>query len=92
MRELAGDRWPQIKKKILFGIDWHVLKRVSGYEEFQDAYTEVLNEGGSYTPEDVDDFLGGNALRFLGLLPEGKNRERLAKFYQNHDISPPAWF
>ena len=38
------------------------------------------------------DSLGGNAMRFLGLHPGGKNRERLKTYYSNHDIEPPKWF
>lgn len=92
MRAEAGARWPQIKQKILFGIDWHVIKRARGYADFQDAYTQVVTEGGAYTPHDVKEFLGGNALRFLGLEPGGQNRRRLTAFYQKHGIAPPPWF
>jgi hypothetical protein len=48
----------------------------------------------------LDNFFGGNALRFLGLLPLGtppadgwtKNRGRLQRFYQDNAIEPPEWF
>jgi hypothetical protein len=40
----------------------------------------------------MEDFLGGNALIFLGLLPGGQNRRRLDRFYRDRGISPPEWF
>jgi predicted TIM-barrel fold metal-dependent hydrolase len=92
MRADAGDRWPELKSKILFGIDWHVTKRVRNFERFQEAYATVLEEGASYTSEDMDQFLSGNAMRFLGLEQGGKNRQRLTEFYQVRGIDPPAWF
>ena len=92
MRADAGDRWPKLKSKILFGIDWHVIKRARNFERFQEAYATVLDEGASYTSEDMDQFLSGNAMRFLGLEEGGKNRQRLAQFYQDQDIDPPPWF
>jgi len=41
---------------------------------------------------DIDNFLGGNAMKFLGLLPGMQNRTRLESFYTNHNIDPPRWF
>jgi len=92
MRADAGDRWPKLKEKILFGIDWHVIKRARNFERFQEAYATVLKEGASYTSDDMDQFLSGNAMRFLGLEQGCKNRQRLAKFYQDQGIDPPTWF
>ena len=45
-----------------------------------------------YTDQDMDDFMGGNSMEFLGLLPGGKNRDRLEKFYEKHGMEPPKWF
>jgi predicted TIM-barrel fold metal-dependent hydrolase len=84
--------WSQIKQKILFGIDWHVIKRVRGFQGFQKRYVEILRHNGLYTEREIEDFLGGNAVRFLGLLPGGKTRQRLAAFYREKDIAPPKWF
>ncbi len=82
---------PILKKRLLFGIDWHVVKRAENYATFRDRYVEVLKEV-RFTDEEIDDFLGGNALRFLGLLPGGQNRNRLKKFYKAQGITPPDWF
>lgn len=83
---------PIVKKRLLFGIDWHVIKRVKNFSNFKARYVDVLQDGNLFTDEEVEDFLGGNALRFLGLLPGEKNRERLAKFYADHNIEPPGWY
>jgi hypothetical protein len=92
--------YPEIKKRLLFGIDWHVITRAATHREFKDRYLRVLREGNLFNDEEIADFLGGNALDFLGLLPLGtspqegwtKNRERLQRFYQDHSITPPDWF
>jgi len=90
-KEISRD-FPIIKKRLLFGTDWHVLKRVKNYEDFMESYVKVLKHVNPFTDEEIDDFLGGNALKFLGLLPGGKNRERLEKFYKKKEIDPPEWF
>jgi predicted TIM-barrel fold metal-dependent hydrolase len=92
MRAAAGDKWDTIKRKILFGIDWHVIKRERNYPSFQSAYTEVMVEGGGYGSTDLGDFLYGNAMRFLGLQFGQANHTRLAAFYQTHNIVPPPWY
>ena len=82
---------PVLKKRLLFGIDWHVIKRVRDYGTFKAGYVEVLKEV-LFTDEEIAGFLGGNALNFLGLLPGGQNRDRLEKFYKREGIAPPEWF
>jgi predicted TIM-barrel fold metal-dependent hydrolase len=89
-----------IQKKLLFGIDWHVITRVAGYEGFTPAYLALLKENGLFTSGEIAGFLGVNALHFLGLLRKGtppsfgwtKNRRRLGRFYQRNGITPPQWF
>ncbi|MGB2698541.1 MAG: amidohydrolase family protein, partial [Candidatus Zixiibacteriota bacterium] len=84
--------YPIVKKRLLFGTDWHVLKRVRNYKKFKDGYVEVLKHNNLFTDAEIKDFLGGNALKFLGLLPGGKNRKRLEEFYNAHKIAQPKWF
>jgi hypothetical protein len=55
-------------------------------------YISVLEQANFYSEEEIGDFLGGNALEFLGLLPGGKNRERLKDFYARKKIPLPNWF
>ncbi len=84
--------YPKIKQKLLFGIDWHVIKRVDHFPEFKERYLEVLTNNNLFSLAEIEGFLGGNALRFLGLTPNGQNRKRLLKFYQAEKIDPPKWF
>lgn len=82
----------KIKKRILYGSDWHVLRRVKNYRSFLKAYQRVMKRTGFYDEDEISDFLGGNAMAFLGLLSGGKNRIRLEKFYQKQGIPLPKWF
>jgi predicted TIM-barrel fold metal-dependent hydrolase len=99
-RGMCNDFPGMIQQKTLFGIDWHVITRADNYEQFKDRYVGVLGDEGIFTDEQIEDFLGGNALRFLGLLPLGtdpgvgwtKNRERLQRFYDDNNINAPDWF
>jgi predicted TIM-barrel fold metal-dependent hydrolase len=89
-----------LSKRLLFGIDWHVIARVEGFEGFRAACAHILDDDAIFNSEALDNFFGGNALRFLGLLPLGtppaggwtKNRERLQRFYRDNAIEPPEWF
>ena len=67
-------------------------KRVKNFVQFKEQYLKVLRHDNLFAKEEIEDFFGGNALRFLGLLPGGKNRERLEKFYTDNNIDPPEWF
>jgi predicted TIM-barrel fold metal-dependent hydrolase len=82
----------KIRQRILYGSDWHVLRRMNNYESFMDRYVEILEESGFYTKQSMNDFLGSNAMKFLGLNPGGKNRKRLERFYRDQHITPPVWF
>jgi len=89
-----------IQKRLLFGIDWHVITRADNFDGFKDRYLQVLGEEDIFASDEIEDFLGGNALHFLGLLPLGTpaelgwtgNRARLQSFYDDNHIDPPAWF
>jgi hypothetical protein len=89
-----------VQRKLLFGIDWHVITRLHGYQDFVRDYLALLKGNGLFQPGEIADFMGGNALHFLGLLKKGtpasvgwtRNRVRLASFYKKNDIRPPRWF
>jgi predicted TIM-barrel fold metal-dependent hydrolase len=96
-----GSVFPRvIPKRLLFGIDWHVITRVDHFIEFRERYEKILAGGNIFTPAEMEDFFGGNALHFLGLLPPGTrsktgwtgNRKRLRAFYKRKRIRPPKWF
>ncbi|HEX7342907.1 MAG TPA: amidohydrolase family protein [bacterium] len=84
--------FPIVKKRLLFGTDWHVNKRLDNFPRFKNNYIEILRQGGSFSEAEIQDFLGGNALDFLALRPGGGNRRRLENFYRANGIDPPAWF
>ena len=90
-KEICHD-YPVVKKRLLFGIDWHIIKRLRNYKNFKSKYVQVLKHHNLFTDDEIGDFLGGNALNFLGLLPGGKNRARLEKFYDDNNIDKPEWF
>ena len=81
-----------IKRRILYGSDWHVLRRMSGYRDFLKAYEQVLKKAEFFLEDEMRNFRGDNAIEFLGLGPGGRNRQRLERFYQLNEIAPPAWF
>jgi hypothetical protein len=82
----------KIKSRILFGTDWHVLRRMKGYRNFLDNYQRVLEQAAIFSGADMERFRGGNALEFLGLLAGGGNRKRLLRLYQTHGTSVPEWY
>ena len=89
--KLMYDDYPVIKKRLLFGTDWHVLKRVSNFKDFKKKYIEVLKDS-CLDDSGIKNFLGGNAQNFLGLVKGGKNFNKLEKFYTDENIDPPEWF
>jgi predicted TIM-barrel fold metal-dependent hydrolase len=92
MRRDYSNDIEKIKKRMLYGSDWHVLRRIRGYERFFEDYGRVLTEAEFFAEDELGDFRGGNALEFLGLLPGAKNHARLESFYRAHGTVPPAWF
>ena len=99
-KAICADFPGAIRKRLLFGIDWHVITRLEHYPDFKEKYLEVLTDGNLFPSDAIEDFLGGNALHFLGLLPLDTkpedgwtgNRKRLQSFYKAEQIEPPAWF
>jgi predicted TIM-barrel fold metal-dependent hydrolase len=89
-----------IQRRLLFGIDWHTIERVENYTTFEERYQRILAGGRIFDEREMRDFFGGNALRFLGLLPPSakdrnrwsKNWVRLKSFYRKNRIRPPKWF
>ena len=84
--------YPVVKERLLFGTDWHVLKRVPNYKNFKKNYIEVLSYENNFNESEIESFLGGNALKFLGLYHNDKTLKRLIKFYDKNNIQPPKWF
>jgi len=89
---IASKGFEAIKKKLLYGVDWPVIKRSPGFENFKELYTAILEHGNLFDPGELADFFGGNAVRFLGLDENGVARQRLRAFYEEESIDPPGWF
>jgi len=88
----SSNHWSKIKRRLLFGIDWHVIKRVKDYRKFKEAYERILRHDDLFLDEDIEYFFGGNAINFLGLNRGDPPRKKLEAFYQDHTITPPAWW
>ncbi|MBN1524740.1 MAG: amidohydrolase family protein [Spirochaetales bacterium] len=97
---IIKDHGNVVKKRFLYGVDWHVFAKEENYKNFKEDYCKILKENNLFSNTDIDDFLGRNAVHFLGLLPKkakqkdgwNKNRLRLEAFYKKHKIKPPKWF
>jgi predicted TIM-barrel fold metal-dependent hydrolase len=96
--ELIRDFPEVLPKRLLFGTDWHVIVHIDRYAEFKERYRRIL--AGIFSGRQLRDFEGGNALRFLGLLPPArkergrwsKNWRRLKSFYRKNRMAEPKWF
>jgi predicted TIM-barrel fold metal-dependent hydrolase len=77
---------PAVRNRLLYGTDFHLLGREPGYEAFY-AKNAAQMQTALGVP-DLKGFLGGNAVRFLGLEPGKKARARLEKFYTDHMKNP----
>jgi len=99
-RAMLADFPELVPPRLLFGIDWHVITRVDHFTEFKERYERILSGGQIFDGKEMENFFGGNALHFLGLLPPGTrskagwtgNRKRLRAFYKRKNIRPPKWF
>ena len=83
------ERFPKVKQRLMFGTDWHMLVRRPGHEEYLHAQARFIEE---FFPEMKADFLGQNALRYLGLEPGRANWSRLDAFYRSHGLDRPPWW
>ncbi len=77
--------------RIMYGSDWYMVALHPHSEQFLQTYRNLFEErfGGELTA----DFMGGNALRFLGFDdPANRNAKRLRARYQEHAPDRmPTW-
>ena len=77
------------RERSLFGTDWFMVASHHRYPQF---LTEIRDRYAERFPNDVDAFMGGNALSFLGFDdPANGNTVRLRARYAQHLVTPPAW-
>lgn len=87
-------RFPEAKRRLLFGTDWHMIVRYPEHTKYLRAHEAFVREN---YPLQLDDWLGRNALRYLGLSttpgtehpPETAGR--LRAFFERNDHPIPAW-
>lgn len=81
---------PVLEGRFMFGTDWHMLARLDDHRKFLNVYrrhyVQMVDDDAA-----VQKFLGGNAMRFLGLVKAGKNAERLARYYAAKNLPKPDW-
>jgi predicted TIM-barrel fold metal-dependent hydrolase len=84
LREVVA-RHPKVKRRLMYGSDWWLAKLDPDAGLAADRFRSTL--AAVLTPDEVDDVMGRNALRFLGLLDDanrprsGKTAARLRRFY-----------
>jgi len=84
--------FPIVKQRLIYGTDWHCLIRVPDFINYKRKFIEVLQYEDNFSDEEIEDFLGGNALRFLGFSKGSPAALRLERFYAEHQIEAPEWF
>jgi predicted TIM-barrel fold metal-dependent hydrolase len=76
---LAGNN-PKFISRVMYGTDWALLdlepKNEGYYKAMRDHFYQKFGT--------TDEFLGKNAMRFLGLHQNQQTRARLTSFYQNN--------
>jgi hypothetical protein len=78
-----------MRGRFMFGTDWFMVASNRDYESSLDRWRDDYRAA---FPDDVDRFLGGAALSFLGFDdPQNRNRARLRARYEQHSHTVPAW-
>jgi len=76
---------PALKKKLMYGSDWWMLQREPGNAKYLSQIQSA------FPTEMIEDFLGGNAVRFMGIAPGGSTRSRLERFYAERGMQRATW-
>ena len=82
--------FPKAKKRLMFGTDSHMIVRTKDYKKFFKRYLNAYSD--HFSESETNLFIGQNAVKFLGLQPGGKNRERLYQFYTRNELQFPQWW
>jgi predicted TIM-barrel fold metal-dependent hydrolase len=82
---------PTARTRLLYGSDWSLLAREADanlyYNSMKTRFCSYLN----FSPAEIRGYLGGNAVRFLGLAKnqdgsKPRNRQRLEQFRGDHGL------
>ncbi len=89
MTELR-DRGNPITTRVMFGTDWYTQAINPDPSSFLDLYRSAWRN--AFGDAATDDFMAGNALRFLGFDdPGNQNASRLAARYEAAEVARPEW-
>ena len=93
MRRLLGflRQNPRARTRLLYGSDWSLLARESGANDYYASMKTHFCDFLGFTAAERRGYLGGNALRFLGLAKDASgskplNRKRLEKFRHDNGL------
>ncbi|MFK4084168.1 amidohydrolase family protein [Kribbella sp. NPDC020789] len=92
LRDMFGRSETEVmRKRLMYGTDWYMVAIYPEWEKFLRTYRDLYRDKLGQGP--VDDFMGGNALRFLGFGdPGNKNNRRLWDRYERYAPDrTPAW-
>ncbi len=86
-----------IHRRLMYGSDWSMLARERKHKKYFEYFTEGFDK--YFGQPAIDNFLGGNAARFLfGQDVDNKNRIRLVNYYKKFcekpclEVELPDWF
>jgi predicted TIM-barrel fold metal-dependent hydrolase len=79
------------RTRLLYGSDWSLLAREPGANRYYSSMKQLFCKGLNFSPAEKRGYLGGNAVRFLGLAmnTDGSkplNRQRLETFRNNNGL------
>ncbi len=77
---------PLLQSHVMYGTDWLMLGREPGASQYYKAMYYKMKS--ALAVSDVNDFLWGNASRYLGLATGKATRARLVKFYNDNGGDP----
>jgi predicted TIM-barrel fold metal-dependent hydrolase len=86
-------KYPVLWQRLMYGSDWHMIVPEKGqgtyFDKWQEGMHYLCEAAGVAADEVMDDINGLTALRFLGLTPGGRNRDRLRAWYSQDE--QPSW-
>lgn len=85
LREWIDECDPDVRH-VLYGTDWTMVGREPDFPNYTSVVVKFLRYECELDDQQLDRVMMGNAIRFLGLLPGEKTRQRLTEFYERHDL------
>ena len=78
-----------VRERFMFGTDWFM---VASHRDFEEFLHRVRSAFAARFSDDVDRFMGGAALSFLGFDdPDNANNQRMRERYQILGVERPEW-